>query len=162
MIIWDICLFPMWTTFNKRRVLLFALTEDLTLRMACSPVSRRCMHCCALYSIILDMRLSAMEKGTTVASWWQIKSPPAFPADTCLGRLQRVQKTASQLSQSKSSSDWWLLHLGITSRCWEAMRSRSWFTKKLGGRAAIPPRGTTIEFRQIGQLRMKGKKYGSE
>lgn len=46
---------------------------------------------------------------------------------------------------------WWVEHFGIISRRCLAIRSRSWLTRKDGGRAETPARGIVISSRHMGQ-----------
>ena len=46
---------------------------------------------------------------------------------------------------------WWVEHFGITSRLCLAIRSKSWLTRKEGGKAETPPLGMVINSRHIGQ-----------
>lgn len=82
----------------------------------------------------------AIENGTTV--WFK----QAWLSDEQVG-----QKTQSQVSQKSSSSFECVAHLGTKSRRCRLIKSINWFIMKLGGNACIPPRGTGIVSRQIGQ-----------
>lgn len=46
---------------------------------------------------------------------------------------------------------WWVEHFGITSRLCLAIRSKSWLTRKEGGKHTTPPLGMVINSRHMGQ-----------
>ena len=46
---------------------------------------------------------------------------------------------------------WWVEHFGITSRLCLAIRSKSWLTRKEGGKHTTPPMGMVINARHMGQ-----------
>jgi hypothetical protein len=48
----------------------------------------------------------------------------------------------------------WTEHLGTTSRRCDAIRSRSWLTRKEGGKAGTPPLGTVMLSLQMGHLKV--------
>ena len=107
----------------------------------------------ALYRRISDILLMAMEKGMTVWSD-SVLLPPSAPSRVLMwpSAVQRLQNTQSQLSQNSSSWFGWELHLGTTSLLCLAIKSRSWLTRKEGGRAWTPPEGIVISSRHTGHL----------
>lgn len=109
------------------------MSQELTLEM----------HSFALYNRISDILLIAIENGIMVCS-------PLLALSLWDPPVHNVQKTVSQVSQKSNS--WFICteHLGITSLLCRDIKSKSWFTRKEGGRAATPPLGMTISSRHIG------------
>ena len=114
------------------------------------------------------MRLMAMENGITVWSATtllrgsEVRGAAAAPSTADMAAESRVlrwpsavqtlQNTQSQVSQNSSSWLGWEEHLGTTSLRWRAIRSRSWLTRKEGGRFWTPPVGMVMSSRHTGHL----------
>ena len=114
------------------------------------------------------MRLMAMENGitvwsaTTLVRGSEVRGAAAAPSTADMAAESRVlrwpsavqtlQNTQSQVSQNSSSWLGWEEHLGTTSLRWRAIRSRSWLTRKEGGRFWTPPVGMVMSSRHTGHL----------
>ena len=114
------------------------------------------------------MRLMAMENGitvwsaTTLVRGSEVSGAAAAPSTADMAAesrvlrwpsaVQRLQNTQSQVSQNSSSWLGWEEHLGTTSLRWRAIRSRSWLTRKEGGRFWTPPVGMVMSSRHTGHL----------
>lgn len=102
------------------------------------------MQSLALYSRISDILFMAIEKGMIVCS-------QLLALSLCDPPVHKVQKTVSQVSQNNNSWLMWTEHLGMTSLLCLDIKSKSWLTRKDGGKAETPPLGMVISSRQIGQ-----------